>query len=187
MTKLEQITFLAPVVESEAKFFAYDDFVSRLREAAKVPVIVVADSGTLPEPRGPILLNRYGATVKQRGSSNLDSLIDVFKEVWPESLRPLLFCLNSDRGDDALTFLDALGLAGGVDLHDYRVGMDRDRMGKGPHYQSGLYGLRDAVTAIAGSIEYEKGRYCKTTARPFPDLPSLLVAYLEAYWKVAAP
>jgi hypothetical protein len=187
VTSFDQITFLAPTEESEARFFGYDSFVARLKEVATVPVVVLPDDGTVPEARGPILLNRHGAAVKQRGSANLDDLIAVFKEVWPEPIRPLLFCLNAERGDDALTLLDSLRLSGSVDLHDYRIGLDPERMGKGPHNQSGLYGLRDAVTSIGGSIEFEKGRYCKTTCAPFPDLPSLLVAYFDAYWQIAKP
>jgi hypothetical protein len=98
-----------------------------------------------------------------------------------------LFCLNGDRGEDALTLLDSLGLAGSVDLHDFRVGLDPGRMGKSPHNQSGLYGLREAVATLGSEIEFEKGRYCKTSCPPFPDLPSLLVAYLNAYWDAAKP
>jgi hypothetical protein len=187
VTRFEQITFLTPVEESEMRFFGYENFIARLTEAAKVPVVVTPDTGDVPEARGPILLSRHGAAVKQRGSTNVDGLIAVFRDVWPESIRPLLFCLNADRGDDALTLLDSLGLAGSVDVHDYRIGLDPDRMGKGPHNQSGLYGLREVVTSIGGAAEFEKGRYCKTTCAPFPDLPSLLVAYLDAYWKIAKP
>ena len=187
MTPFEQITFLAPVEESEMRFFGYEAFVARLGDAARVPVIVSLDAGALPEPRGPILLSRHGAAVKQRGSSNLDGLIAVCRDVWPEAVRPHLFCLNADRGEDALALLDSLGLAGSVDLHDYRIGLDPDRMGKGPHNQSGLYGLCEAVAAIGGTVEFEKGRYCKTTCSPFPDLSSLLVAYFDAYWKIAKP
>jgi hypothetical protein len=184
MSGFTQITFLAPVEETEMRFFGYENFIERLKEASSAPVVLAQDDGTIPDVRGPILISRYGATVKQRGSANLDGVISVFREVWPESTRHQLFCLNADRGAEALTLLDALGLAGSVDLHDYRVGLDPDRLGKSPHNQSGLYGLRDAVTAIGGSVEFEFGRYCKTTCAPFPDLPSLLVAYFDAYWKI---
>ena len=37
------------------------------------------------------------------------------------------------------------------------------------------------------AVEYEKGRYCKTTCAPFPNLPALLVAYFDAYWKIVTP
>ena len=173
MTPFEQITFLTPLNEGERRMFGYEDFVARLRAVAKVPVVVALDDGSPPEPRGPILVSGHGAAVRKRGSSDFESLVAVFGEVWPDWMRLLLFSLNTERSH-ALALCDALDLAGSVDADDFRG-------------QAGLNGLRDAVTSIGCEVETVGGRYCRASCAPFGDLPSLLVAYLDAYWKIARP
>jgi hypothetical protein len=48
------------------RYLSYESFVGKLGEAAKVPVVVRADDGSVPDVNGPVLVHRYGTGVKQR-------------------------------------------------------------------------------------------------------------------------
>jgi len=173
------ISVLAPTDPADFEQRHYAVFVDLLRSHTKVPVQIIPDMGADFPSNGVIILNGYGRRVLEHGN---DDLVEFLLSFWTESERKRIFCLNSDRGNEALRIANELKLAGSVDHQDYRVGIDPLLLGKGPYNDSGLTGLTSAVDKLGCYVDNEKGIYSKILCPPFPNIAALIAAYLEAYW-----
>jgi hypothetical protein len=180
MSDMEQITIVAEPTRrsgpepthrfaSSRDFHGYDEFAKALADRSGSRIDIVEERLCSAPPDGFILLD---------ATTDLDRVLGECPPAVAAALPRRILLMNVDESA-ALDLLERYRMAGAVSMPRYFDWLRyREREGGG-----GLFGLKTVGQELGAvcSRAFHSENYCLLGQTQVPDLPSLIVAYLERY------